>query len=436
MYGYYMATEMRHWRRSSRVLQAKGATVVVACPDKDTCAHAMTTLAADFTPADGAWAVTPMKLDMCSLRSINQFVAAVTAKYEQIDMLVLDAATACSNMPAASSPKRLGDGIACPQMFVGHTALLRWLRPLLVHRDAHQGAGARGPARVVGVTGPLHWLASITDTDEQSAGQGQAGGSNLAYRVLQAAWGQQMEGAVGRAPYEALGRLLFPAQLARQWRNESGMQAAGAAAVEVRAVGVGLVRFWRGLWLLPESSWGDSGIIDGWEGLVGDEWWVQGALRAVWTDAIWADMREWGGDLSRWEWGVGWLGVARWQGILAACWRLLAVCEGILVRPSAVAVRPVLKALLADDAGAGQSGGGDGVALALVPGERDMYMDAEGQYVRCHPGDSWRGINLQDLSQQWWAVAHERIAAFEAGEGPRDNERRAAEERRQDGSNR
>jgi hypothetical protein len=40
-----------------RALQAKGATVVVACPDKDTCAQTMTTLAAAFTPADGAWAV-------------------------------------------------------------------------------------------------------------------------------------------------------------------------------------------------------------------------------------------------------------------------------------------------------------------------------------------------------------------------------------------
>lgn len=41
-----------------RALQAKGATVVVACPDKDTCAQTMITLAADFTPADGAWAVS------------------------------------------------------------------------------------------------------------------------------------------------------------------------------------------------------------------------------------------------------------------------------------------------------------------------------------------------------------------------------------------
>jgi NAD(P)-dependent dehydrogenase (short-subunit alcohol dehydrogenase family) len=406
---------------------------VVACPDKDTCAHTMTTLAADFTPADGAWAVTPMKLDMCSLRSIKQFVAAVAAKYEQIDMLVLDAATACSNMPAAS-PKRLGDGVACPQMFVGHTALLHWLRPLLVHGDAHQGAGARAPARVVGVTGPLQWLASVTDTDstEHSAGQGQAGGMNLAYRVLQAAWGQQVERAVGRAPYEALGRLLFPAELARQWRNESRVQAAAAAAVEARAVGVGLVRFWRGVWLLPESGWGDGGAIEGWEGLVGEEWWVQGAMRAAWTDGTWADMREWVQDLARWEWGVGWLGVERWQRMLAAWLRLWAVCEGIIVRPSAVAVRPVLKALLDDEAGAGHSPGGP--RGARVSGERDLYMDAEGQYVGFHPGDSWRGVDLWDLSRQWWAVAHERIAAFEAAEKARDNERRAGEERRHDGS--
>lgn len=43
---------------AGRALQARGATVVVACPDNDTCAHTMTSLAAGFRPADGAWTVS------------------------------------------------------------------------------------------------------------------------------------------------------------------------------------------------------------------------------------------------------------------------------------------------------------------------------------------------------------------------------------------
>ena len=66
----------------TRALQAMGATVVMGCPDRDTCASLMTRLAEDFIPASGAWTVTPMKLDMCSLRSIKLFAAAVADKYE------------------------------------------------------------------------------------------------------------------------------------------------------------------------------------------------------------------------------------------------------------------------------------------------------------------------------------------------------------------
>jgi hypothetical protein len=66
----------------SRALQGLGATVVVSCPDRDACSRTMLSLAKAFTPADGAWAVTPMKLDLCSLRSIRLFVAAIKEKYE------------------------------------------------------------------------------------------------------------------------------------------------------------------------------------------------------------------------------------------------------------------------------------------------------------------------------------------------------------------
>jgi len=58
------------------------AQTVLPAADRDTCASLMTRLAEDFIPASGAWTVTPMKLDMCSLRSIKLFAAAVADKCE------------------------------------------------------------------------------------------------------------------------------------------------------------------------------------------------------------------------------------------------------------------------------------------------------------------------------------------------------------------
>ena len=61
----------------TRALQGLGSSVVMACPDQDSCARSMESLASGFTPATGAWTVTPMKLDMCSMRSIRAFATAV-----------------------------------------------------------------------------------------------------------------------------------------------------------------------------------------------------------------------------------------------------------------------------------------------------------------------------------------------------------------------
>ena len=141
-----VAVVLDGWRgvgfQVTRALQALGATVVMACPDRDTCARTTTALAAHFTPADGAWALTPMKLNMCSLPSIRAFAAAVKDKYERVDMLVLDSTSSCasnnslsSSALSLSSPaaiRRVGDGSTCPQIFVAHTALVRWLGALLV----------------------------------------------------------------------------------------------------------------------------------------------------------------------------------------------------------------------------------------------------------------------------------------------------------------
>lgn len=152
----------------ARGLQALGATVVTGCPDRDTCARTMTMLAQDFTPASGAWAITPMKLNICSLRSIRNFAAAVAEKYEHVDLLVLDSESSCASN--SNSAMRLGDGAACPQAFMAHVALLRWLRPLLLALKEGGAAHARDAARVVGVTGPLHWLARVKDTEELTGG--------------------------------------------------------------------------------------------------------------------------------------------------------------------------------------------------------------------------------------------------------------------------
>jgi hypothetical protein len=375
-----------------------------------------------------------MKLDMCSLRSIKMFVDSISAKYDHVDLVVLDSSSSCEpSAPTATYPNRLGDGDACPQIFVGHTALLHWIRPLLAP-PGRQGATAGRWARVVGVTGPLHWLATIRDVDSMDRGTRGGGGMAHMPRVLQKIWSQQVEGAVGRAPYESLGRLLFPLQLARQWRNASASGAqAKAAPVDIRAVGVGMVRSWNGFWWSPVWRQGQDGVVEGWEGLLGDAWWLTAALSNVAKDAVWGDILEgWSRDLVHWEWGKGWLGVARWEQMLAVTMRLWCVCEGILVRPNAVAVRPILKALLADlshdEAGASRTShegvtGDDNDASGA-------YIDAEGRPVDCHPGQSWRGVDMRVLATQWWSVAHERVAAFESAEEARRADERRAQDAR------
>ena len=208
-------------------------------------------------------------------------------------MLVLDAATSCNTPAAAAAASRLGDGSACPHSFVSNAALLRWLRPLLVAQGkTGGGAEARGEARIVGVTGPLHWLASVHDTRHDSAGQadeaageaagGSAGGGGgggvwnalqEAREVLLGLWQQQVEGAVGREPYAALGRLLFPFELSRQWRQELQGPTEGVRHLHISAVGLGLVRSWEGAgWWLHGADGipsGDAGGGSGWEALVG-----------------------------------------------------------------------------------------------------------------------------------------------------------------------
>jgi len=380
----------------TRALQALGATVVMACPNRDTCARTTTALAGDFTPADGAWALTPMKLNMCSLSSIRAFAAAVADKYERVDMLVLDSTTSCasnttlfSSSPGAS--RRVGDGSACPQTFVAHTALLRWLRPLLVPSaspvsPAATTPGSRDTAIIVGVTGPLHWLAGVEDTSQDVPGGGGGGGGGVEEEanlrtVVGVLWQQQLEAAVGRAPYEALGRLLFPSELQRQWSVRSRHLSSPKTApqdVRVAAVGLGVVRSWPGIEGL--SGVGEMGGEGGVDALVGAEWWLSSALREVAKDGVWAQVGAWFHlaelrHVALLHWGVGWLGFDRWSRVLGVCAQLWRVCEGVVIRPSSVAARPILRALLHPP----PAGDAPGPAFGSGGREDAVFVDAQGR---------------------------------------------------------
>ncbi len=303
-------------------------------------------------------------------------------------------------------------------------------------------------AMVVGVTGPLHWLAGIEEISEEDAAGGRGAEVEVEEaslsKVLRVLWRQQVqarvcvcvcvcecvcvcvcvytihshifslslslslsqvEAAGGRAPYEALGRLLFPAELRHQWRALSargGPAAADVGDVGVAAVGVGVVRSWLGIeGLSGGMELGDEGGVDG---LVGAEWWVWSALREVREDTVWGEL--WA-DLchsvrqlpeiakvharthartrarthtlthshTQMQWGQGWLGIERWARILGVCARLWRVCEGVVIRPASVGARPILRALLAhtssqDTDSTGRGGGAGGR-------EDPVFVDAQ-----------------------------------------------------------
>ena len=328
---------------------------------------------------------------------------------------------AAASSPSATESNTLGDSAACPQSFVAHAALLHWLRPLLGSPQgsggvgvAAEGGATRNATRVVGITGPLHWLASVRDMEAtKGVEKGQTWGGAAA-----GLWQRQIQAWFGRQPYESLGRLLFPFELARQWGHASHALTVTEDRIVVRSVGVGVVgsSVEMGFSSLEGGLGMTRGGVDGgWGALLGHEWFGLAALQQVLqshTDltgqtAVWASEV---GDLLHWEWDAGWLDWTRWARLFGAIVRLWHVAKGVLVRPDSVAVRPILKALLIPPH-AHESA--SATALEEVEGQ-GLFVDAQAGFVRHHPGQSWRGTNLHDLSAQWWRVALERVEVFES----------------------
>ena len=56
------------------------------------------------------------------------------------------------------------------------------------------------------------------------------------------------------------------------------------------------------------------------------------------------------------------------------------------------------------------------------------YMCQHGRAICFHPPykETWRGVELSSLAEQWWSVANEHIDAFEAFERARASERARA----------
>lgn len=177
---------------TAKALAAHGATVVLACRDKQRCAAAAASIA--LSGASGR--VESMQLDLADLDSVRDFSAAFAGRFEWLDLLV-------NNGGVMAPPERRtttqGFELQLGTNHLGHFALTGRLMPLLL---------AAGESRVVTVSSFAHEPGKIAFDD------------------LQCERGYTPYGAYSQSK---LANLLFMLELDRRLRDT------GAAALSVGA---------------------------------------------------------------------------------------------------------------------------------------------------------------------------------------------------------
>ena len=136
---------------TAKALAAHGATVVLACRDKQRCAAATATIA--LSGATGR--VEAMQLDLADLDSVRDFSVAFAERFEWLDLLV-------NNAGVMAPPERLttkqGFELQLGINHLGHFALTGRLMPQLL---------AAGESRVVTVSSFAHEPGKIAFDDLQ-----------------------------------------------------------------------------------------------------------------------------------------------------------------------------------------------------------------------------------------------------------------------------
>lgn len=217
----------------TRHLQMLGATLVMLCHSRPACAAQMQRLTSTFTPAKGAWAVMGMEVDLCSRRSVEDFVGKFRRDYGRLDILVLTAGSLPCGTKGGPGPEP-DDWIPA---HVGQRYLALQLRPdldkSLLHegqgkkrvtesdggkRVTESGANGRNAPRVIATAPASHWLAGPPskfklDVTPQSVPETAANGT--VWDPAKALY----ETVVGWRPASELSDLLFYHELGRDRKS-------------------------------------------------------------------------------------------------------------------------------------------------------------------------------------------------------------------------
>jgi NAD(P)-dependent dehydrogenase (short-subunit alcohol dehydrogenase family) len=183
-------------------LAEAGATVVLACRDKEKGSAALAEIQAKIPGAD----VHLLLLDLASQASIRAFVKAFEEKFPRLDVLVNNAAI------VPSERRTTADGHEM-QMGVNH------LGPFLLTNLLLPRLEASAPSRVVVVSSTVHRGAKIDFDDLQSERKYSSmrvyGRSKLANILFVRALAKRLEGK--RVTVNALHPGVIATELAREW---------------------------------------------------------------------------------------------------------------------------------------------------------------------------------------------------------------------------